>query len=190
MSYKDGTKIVDLYYPYDNDEMRRIYESWEKGSCGPAALAVVFHMPVHAVINLWPLYFSREYKGWATLKDIKVLLEKKHLKTKRKIWGKQHGSTFPEPSTEEAIVRIQWLKMDGTEYYWREASKYTHLVTMKKIDGEWYIFCNGTGWFKKDQEKKYLKLGYVTSYIEVDRYSLLELGFSPKQVEEMKKVLA
>ena len=42
---------------------------------------------------------------------------------------------------------------------------------MQKVGGDWFIFCNGQGWFGRASEagRDYLKLGYVSSYLEINK---------------------
>ena len=81
-----------------------------------------------------------------------------------------------------AILRIQWLKPDGEEYFWREASSHSHYVTMQRFPLEtssdgWWAFCNGELWFRAHDIVnggiRYLNdheiRGYVSSYLELTK---------------------
>ncbi|MFA6035335.1 MAG: hypothetical protein WC759_00060 [Candidatus Micrarchaeia archaeon] len=156
-----------LYIPPDNEAAKKKPEatntSFYYGVCGPAAVAALVKKPISETLNLW----VGKFKGHAPMKEVQATLEKLGYVVERKKGNK--AKAFPEPLTPYAIVRIQWLKEDGTEYYWRAATCYTHYVLMQKVKGKWWIFCNGTGWFKKDSKegKTYLKLGFVSSYLEL-----------------------
>lgn len=158
-----------LYVPSDNESAKQKRGKGFFGVCGPSTIAVLTRKTVREVISLW----SGGFKGYAPIKELQATLEKLGYSVIRQ---KGHKSrTFPLPSTDVAILRIQWLKEDGTEFYWAAQTPNTHYVLMQKIDsnknaeGEWWIFCNGQLWFRKDskQAKDYLKLGYVTSYLEI-----------------------
>jgi hypothetical protein len=112
----------------------------------------------------WPV----KYLGWGAWKDLKLTLEKYGYSVKMRSGKKQYA--FPAPETEEAVVRIQWLDEDGKEYYWAEATKHTHFVAMKKVDGVWLVFCNTRGWFSAHsiEGNAYLEDGFVTSYYEIE----------------------
>lgn len=157
---------IDLYVPPDNDEaMEKKYKtpSFRYGTCGPAVIATLAHKTVKEILDLW----VGEFRGHAPMKEMKLTLEKLGYTITSKRGNKSRE--FPKPSTSSAIVRIQWLKEDGTEYYWAAATTYTHYVLMQKIYGQWWIFCNSQKWFQKDSRagRKYLELGYVSSYFEI-----------------------
>ena len=147
------------------------------GVCGPSVIAVLTRTMVKEAITDW----AGVFKGYAPMKEVQATLEELGYTVVRKKGNK--ARMFPEPTTDVAIIRVQWLKEDGTEFYWAAQTPNTHWVIMQKInsdkstnsygeisdDGEWWIFCNGQLWFKKDSEqgKEYLKRGYVSSYLEI-----------------------
>jgi hypothetical protein len=133
------------------------------GVCGPSTIAVLMHQSVQSVIADW----AGAFKGYSPLKEMQATLEKLGYASVR-IKGNK-AKEFPTPTTKTAIIRIQWLKDDGTEFYWAAQTPNTHYVLMQKIDGDWWVFCNSELWFKKDsaKAKDYLKLGYISSYLEI-----------------------
>jgi len=166
-----------LYVPPDNESTKQKRGKGYFGVCGPSTIAVLTNKTVKEIISIW----EGGFKGYAPIKELQATLEKLGYFVNRQ---KGHKSrTFPTPTTNVAILRIQWLKEDGTEFYWAAQTPNTHYVIMQKLnsdkstdtygeisdDGEWWIFCNGQLWFKKDskQAKDYLKLGYVSSYLEI-----------------------
>jgi len=165
-----------LYVPSDNESAKQKRGKGFFGVCGPSTIAVLTGKTVKEAISLW----SGGFKGYAPIKELQATLEKLGYNVIRQ---KGHKSrTFPTPKTDVAILRIQWLKEDGTEFYWAAQTPNTHYVLMKKIEtvnskvpgyfvDEWWIFCNGQLWFEKDsqQGKDYLKLGYVSSYLEISK---------------------
>jgi hypothetical protein len=160
MSKKSFVKFI----PFDNETSKIRPEGkgyW--GVCGPSTIAVLMHRPVKAIITDWAGIF----KGYSPMREMEATLKELGFLPIHKKGNK--AKVFPTPLTDAAIVRIQWLKDDGTEYYWAAQTPNTHYVLMQKIDGEWWIFCNSWLWFKKDSEKAkdYLKLGYVSSYLEI-----------------------
>jgi len=155
-----------MFIPPDNEEARKHLNfdtpSGYWGTCGPAAIAVLSNKSVKEIISMWD-----GYKGYAPLKDMQLIMKKLGYNVIRKKGAK--SKQFPEPTTDAAIIRIQWLQEDGTEFPWWSATQNTHYVLMQKIEGEWWIFCNSNLWFKKESEegKKYLEMGFVSSYLEV-----------------------
>lgn len=151
---------MSFFVPYDNLDMRRKYEP-RYGCCGPATIAVFFGTTVGKIIADWPAY----YRGYAPIKEMEAMLKKRGLKVEWKKGGK--ARVFPQPTTGSAIVRVQWLRDDGTEFYWMGAP--SHYVLVQKKDGEWWVFCNAHLWFKADSDEahSYLDRGYVSSYFEV-----------------------
>lgn len=165
-----------FFIPPDNDKLRAAWENTPKhgGTCGPASIAALERTTVHAVIDSWAGRTAREgWRGFSPMKEIKATLEK--LGYSVAIKGGRKSKVFPTPQTDVAIVRVQWLKDDGTTYPWFEAPKYSHYVLMQRYqDGEdWYIFCNGEdwGWFGAHGRDaiEYLEHGYVSSYLEVKK---------------------
>ena len=156
--------MSDLFVPPDNEAMRTAYQAESGGSCGPAAIATLSRKTVQDILKIWPI----KYPGHAPMKLMGDVLTKLGYSLTHQRGNKAH--IFPEPPSGLAIVRIQWLKEDGTEYYWRAATKYTHYVLLRKIGERWLVFCNGYGWFERDSElgKNYLKLGYISSYYEIE----------------------
>jgi hypothetical protein len=162
----------DLYIPVDNESAKHgTRKKGFYGVCGPSTIAVLTHKTVQEIISLWsdggPSLWSEGYKGYAPMREMEATLHKLGYEIERKKGDK--AKEFPEPTTDTAIIRIQWLKPDGTEYYWRAQTPNTHYVLMEKHTGEWWIFCNSALWFKKNSEfsRSYLKLGYVSSYLEI-----------------------
>lgn len=153
-----------LFVPVDN-EIAKLgkREKGFYGVCGPSTIAVLTHRSVKEIIDLWP----GGYKGYGPLKEMQSTLAKLGYLAVR-VKG-DRARTFPRPVTRRAIVRIQWLKPDGTEYYWKAQTPNTHYVLMSFYEGEWWIFCNECLWFKRDSKKakEYLRLGYVSSYLEI-----------------------
>jgi len=153
-----------LYTPTDNDEMRDAYGT-RFGVCGPTVLAVLERATVKEIVDRWP----NGYRGYAPMVDVKKLLGEFGWSYKFKSAHK--SKEFPTPDTDLAIVRIQWLKDDGTEYFWAEATLHTHYVLMARHEGQWWVYCNGDGygWFLRDSPdgKDYLDGGFVTSYLEL-----------------------
>lgn len=161
---------MEFFIPPDNEELRKHYEP-RYGVCGPAAIAALMRMSVYQIMSEWP----GGYKGWGPMKDMQAVLEKLRIPF---VWMRgMKAKKFPRPETGCAIVRVQWLKDDGTEYYWAAATCHTHYVllmqdkkqaTLGNERGLWWAFCNGRGWFILDKkEDEYLKLGYVSSYLEI-----------------------
>jgi hypothetical protein len=158
----------DLFVPVDNEAAKQgKREKGFYGVCGPCTIAVLTRRSVKEIIDLW----SGGYKGYGPLKEMQATLTKLGFSTVRVKGNKTR--TFPIPATRRAIVRIQWLKADGTEYYWKAQTPNTHYILMYFWDGEWWIFCNDALWFRKDSEtgRNYLRLGYVSSYLEIREVS-------------------
>jgi hypothetical protein len=159
---------MTFFIPPDNEAVKFQGNRKDKrffGVCGPSTIAVLTRKSVKEIIDVW----AGGFKGYAPMKETQATLEKLGFSVIR-INGDK-AKQFPEPSTEYAIVRIQWLKEDGTEYYWKAQTPNTHYVLMQKVNGEWWIFCNEFLWFKKESEqaRDYLRLGYVSSYFEIRR---------------------
>ena len=155
-----------LWVPPDNDEQRIKHERMpnRRGTCGPSCIAVLEHTTVQSILDHW----APTWRGFAPIAEVKdVLSAYGYVYT----YVRAHkAKTFPTPTTDIAIMRIQWLKEDGTEYYWRAAGSHTHYVLMRKVNGVWFVFSNSEGWFEKDEMfgRKYLEgRGYVSSYLEI-----------------------
>lgn len=157
---------MELYTPPDNEEAKNAPGKGYYGVCGAAAIAALERRPVADILQAWELT-NGKFKGYAPVKEVIAVLRNLGYNCARKN-GKK-AKEFPEIDTEQAIVRIQWLKEDGTEFYWKAATPNTHYVLMQKFNGERWVFCNSWGWFRADSEtgKKMLALGYVSSYLEV-----------------------
>lgn len=173
---KDSEKLIfdtpELFVPYDNESAKQgTRQKGFYGVCGPSIIAVLTGKTIQEVINVW----EGKFKGYAPMKEMQATLEKLGYFPIRKKGNK--AREFPEPTTHVAILRIQWLKPDGTEYYWKAQTPNTHYVLMQKHNNEWWIFCNDTLWFRKDSEeaKNYLRLGYISSYFEIPELE----GFRP-----------
>jgi hypothetical protein len=163
----------DLFVPPDNQATKQgKREKGFYGVCGPSTIAVLARRSVKEIIDLWP----GGYKGYGPLKEMQAILAKLGYSAVRVKGNK--ARVFPTPATRRAIVRIQWLKPDGTEYYWKAQTPNTHYVLIYFWKGEWWIFCNEFLWFKKNslQAKDYLKLGYVSSYLEIRKQNWPTLG--------------
>jgi len=168
-----------LFIPPDNESSKMKPDgSGYFGVCGPSTIAVLSHKNVKEIVNIW----ADGFKGYAPIKEMQATLEKLGYTSSVRKKGNK-AKQFPEPTTNTAIIRVQWLKEDGTEFYWAAQTSNTHWVLMQKLNsdkssnsygetdtkGEWWIFCNEYLWFKKDSEeaRKYLRLGYVSSYFEI-----------------------
>jgi hypothetical protein len=164
-------EMIDLFVPVDNEAVKQgTAERGFYGVCGPSTIAVLTRKSIKEIVDVW----AGGFKGYAPLKEVQATLEKLGYVSIRKKGNK--GKEFPVPTTDVAIVRIQWLKPDGTEYYWKAQTPNTHYVLMLKHNGEWWIFCNSALWFRKDSEKarNYLRLGYISSYLEVAMFERSE----------------
>lgn len=160
--------MSEFFIPIDNEIAKQgTRAKGFYGVCGPSTIAVLTHKSIQEIIDCW----VDGFKGYAPLKELKATLEKLGYVVERKKGEK--AKYFPAPKTDLAIVRVQWLKDDGTEFYWAAQTPNTHYVLMRKIEGEWWIFCNNSLWFKKDSliGKFYLRLGYVSSYLEISEKS-------------------
>jgi hypothetical protein len=154
-----------LFVPSDNESSKKKPDgSGYFGVCGPSTIAVLSHKNVKEIISVW----ADGFKGYAPIKEMQATLEKLGYTSSVRKKGNK-AKQFPEPTTNTAIIRVQWLKEDGTEFYWAAQTPNTHYVLMQKHHGVWWIFCNEYLWFRKDSEeaKKYLRLGYVSSYFEI-----------------------
>jgi hypothetical protein len=162
-----------FYIPPDNDELRKEWETPPKhgGTCGPSTLAVLERTTVKSVIDGWIGRDGEGWRGFSPIKEMKANLEK--LGYSASLKGGRKSKAFPTPTTDASIVRIQWLKDDGTAYPWFDAPKFSHYVLMRKYDdqAEWMVFCNGNGWFGAFGEfaKEYFEHGYVSSYLELSK---------------------
>lgn len=158
---------MDKFIPLDNEiqKNRAMLEEHYWGVCGAAVIAVLEKKTIDEILDAW--IGEKGYKGYAPMKEMKLNLEKYGYKPIR--FNGKKSKEFPEPNSEKAIVRIQWLKPDGTEYYWAAATPNTHYVLMQKLDGKWWIFCNSHLWFEKNSQAAidYLKFGYVSSYFVI-----------------------
>lgn len=140
------------------------YKSQEPyGTCGLAVIAVLEGKSVEEIKTEWEKV-NGKYPNSANLKGMIKLLKALGYSVERHNGGKI--KTFPSRANQ-IIARIQWLKEDGTEYYWAEAPIHTHYVLIRdKTD----IFCNGYGWFKSFSlhGRNYLNKGYISSYLVVE----------------------
>ncbi len=164
-------EFSNLYVPVDNHSLRERYEASGKGgTCGPSAIAVMEKTSVQVVLDRWCGKGPECFRGFSPISEMKQTLEAFGY---RYVYVKAHkAKVFPTPRTKVAILRIQWLKEDGSEYYWAAAGAHSHYVLMQKVGGAWWIFCNGDGWFKKDSvhaAKYLLRRGYVSSYLELSK---------------------
>ena len=159
-----------IFVPSDNHALMMKYEKLHGGTCGPAAIAVLEHITVQEVLNKWKGIGQSAFRGYSPIADMKETLTA--FGYKYKSIRAHKAKEFPTPKTDIAILRIQWLKPDGTEYYWAAAGSHTHYLLMKKIDGAWWVFCNGQLWFESDSTfaKNYFSgRGYLSSYIELTK---------------------
>ena len=160
-----GEIMEKLFIPPDNETAKQGRRNKGFfGVCGPSTIAVLSHKNVKEIINVW----AGGFKGYSPMKEVQATLEKLGYTTSVRKKGNK-AKEFPNPTTDTAIVRVQWLKEDGTEFYWAAQTPNTHYVLMQKHNGEWWIFCNEYLWFKRNSEeaREYLKLGYVSSYFEI-----------------------
>ena len=154
-----------MFVPADNDVLREKYEP-RYGVCGISVIAVLEKKTVSEILEDW----ITDYRGYAPVKEMKKMLQKLGYKCSLKR-GKK-ARKFPEPATDIAVIRIQFLDENGKEFFWAEATLHSHYVLMQKVNGKWWIFCNGDAkWFAKDSvtAKKYLKDCYVSSYLELTK---------------------
>ena len=151
------------FVPPDNQEMASKYEE-VGGTCGPSAIAVLERTTVEQVISKWRGVGPQAFRGFAPIREIKETLSALGYHF---LYKKGHKAReWPKSMTNTAIVRIQWLKEDGTEYYWKAAGAHTHYVLMQRINGEWWVFCNDALWFKAS-DYSVGPQGYVSSYLEL-----------------------
>lgn len=157
---------MDFYTPPDNDEQRLRYEDTGGGTCGPAAIAALEELPVEDVIDRWQ--GTNGFCSSAPMGELEATLTAFGWSS-RKIQGRR-ARVFPRPVADAALVRVQWaLLPDEKEFEWqRDAS---HIVLMKRVEGDWWVFCNGAGWFPAhgDRAERYLSRGYVASYLELTK---------------------
>ena len=158
--------MISFFVPPDNEKAQMQPDGkgyW--GVCGPSTIAVLTKKSVMEIISLW----ASPFRGFSPWVEMEATLKKLGYAPIVRRRGNK-AREFPNPLTSAAIVRIQWLQDDGTEFYWRARTPNTHYVLMQKDpDGEWWIFCNSWLWFRKNsvKGKAYLKLGYVSSYYEL-----------------------
>lgn len=167
-----GYDCLHLFIPLDNVHQREkclLRSDGRGGTCGPAAIAVLEGTTVQSVLERWKGIGESAFRNFSPIADMKETLNAFGYTFKYVRGGK--AKTFPYPMTSAAIVRIQWLKDDGTEYYWAAAGAHTHYVAMQKIGDDWMVFCNGEGWFRAHGQfaKDYFvdRKGYVSSYLEL-----------------------
>lgn len=154
-----------LFVPPDNEKMASKYED-VGGTCGVSTIAILERTTVGRVISKWRGIGAQAFRGFAPIKDMKETLSALGY---RFVYKRGHkAKEWPKPTTDMAIVRIQWLKEDGTEYYWKAAGSHTHYVLMQRINGEWWIFDNRDLWFRA-KDYHYFDLGYVSSYLELSK---------------------
>jgi hypothetical protein len=156
------------WMPSDNDAIRAYYESKGGGVCGPASIAAERGMTVAEVLGNWKGVGPGAFRGFSPIDDMKETLTALGYQFRYVRGGK--AKEFPIPRSKAAVLRIQWLQEDGSEYYWRAAGSHTHYILMKLLDDGWWIFCNAIGWFKGDSDiaKGYLEgRGFVSSYLEL-----------------------
>lgn len=171
---------MKFYVPPDNDELREQYEP-RYGTCCPSAIAVLQETTVKNVIDCWATKQGGKYRGFAPLKETKEVLTQRGI---RFVWkGGKKARVFPKPETGCALVRISWLREDGTEFYWMGAPSHFVLLvkdpqqsTLSGADsGLWWVFCNAHKWFPLigNREKEYLRRGYVSSYFEISKEGMV-----------------
>lgn len=163
-----------LFEPPDNEHYLR---KWRDigGVCGPSCIAVLERTSIEAILNRWLGVGLNAFRGFTPIAELKSMLTKEGYSWRYVRGGK--AKTFPVPSGDFAIVRIQWLQEDGTEYYWRAAGAHTHYVLMERREGDWdiaagwWVFCNTDLWFPAQgaRAQDYLKPGFVSSYLEIAR---------------------
>ena len=169
-SDSDWIDLSDLYIPQDNDELRDKYEASGKGgTCGPSTIAVIKRTSVQNIIDNW-CGGRAAWRGFSPIGEVENTLA--FFGFSSKLCHGLKSKNFPHPTTDMAIVRVQWLQKDGTEFYWRAAGPHSHYVLMQKIKDEWWVFCNGDGWFSPRtpfaSHKYFEGRGFVSSYLEVD----------------------
>ena len=151
------TTTEKRYTPQDFGE-------WEKyGTCGESCIVVLTRT---STVSEQANFQKQKYGHlWTNVKEIEEML-KSYFETKRKRGNK--AKMLPTPSTDQALIFIQWLDDEGKEYYWREAQKHTHWILMQKFDDGVWIWDNGWGWLKKEEwEKVGFEKGYIRSYLEL-----------------------
>ena len=144
-----------LYIPEDNDKLRLNYEKNGGGCCGPASIAAIIEKKVSNINLRWSELCGHRVlsQGWTSWKHMKLILESYGYECAQK---PAHKSLFfPTPS--------------GSDYYWAEATMYTHFVAMKRIGDDWFVFCNECGWFPRPEKWPYETPGYITSYYELTK---------------------
>lgn len=158
------------WIPPDNESLKEKYAKIG-GVCGPSTIAAEKGITIQEVLEKWRGIGSNTFRGFSPIKDLKETLTAFGYSFTYFRAGK--SIVFPTPRTT-AILRIQWLKPDGTEYYWAAAGSHTHYVLMEKGSLNWWIYCNGFNeWFLRDSYtgQHYLKdqKGFVSSFLEITR---------------------
>jgi len=163
---------TEFFIPEDNELMRSLFEVNKKGTCGPSCIAVLCKCKVAEIIFNWKKYTDKKgfvdntnYRGFAPVKELMSEIESRGFKIK-----KQRGlkaRKFPHPKTGLAIVRVVFLKEDGTEFYWM--AQPSHYILIKKISGKWWVFSNDMCWVEEKNAEDLLVNGYVSSYIEIQK---------------------
>jgi hypothetical protein len=165
-----GTRSL-LHWPTDNARLRARYEGRDGGVCGPAAVAALEHRQVQEVIDAWAVPFH----GCSPVGELFATLEALGFAVARRLGRK--ASEFPRPATDRAIARVQWLREDGSEWFYRQAPRYSHFVAMRRdpATGVWWAYCNSRLWFRAHGREgdAYLNAGsprgYISSYLELSR---------------------
>jgi len=182
-SMSKETKREKMFEPKD------FLEFEPQGTCGLSVIAVLEHRDVASIKKDWESVLGA-WEGFANFKDIERLLQAHNIPFIRKRGLK--ATDFPKINTKYAIVRVQWLKDDGTEYYWREAPLHTHYVLLQKEGEKQWLFCNSKGWFEQTSPFYLFYLegnedvcgGYITSYLEIE--DLATSVFSIPNLKVMK----
>jgi len=156
------------WVPPDNVAYRMRYEPEGGGVCGPAAIAADLGLTVRDVLEKWCGEDSASFRGFSPVDELKETLEAFGYKVK---WfGAKKALQFPKLETT-AILRVQWLRPDGSEYYWAARGQHSHYLLMKKHQGTRWAYCNIEGWFSEQMElwQTYLwkKHGYISSILEL-----------------------
>ena len=164
---------MGLYLPIDYKEQEPY------GTCGLAVIAALEHREVSNIKKDWESTIGR-WDGYANFRDIEKLLKEHNISFIRKN-GKK-ATEFPKIDSSFAIIRVQWLKDDGTEYYWKVAPTHTHYVLLEKQEEKQFVFCNSVGWFGQDTpfyQSYFIGEtcgGYITSYLEILPFDLKHLS--------------
>ncbi len=173
-----GVRIITgqdrLFVPKDNDLQRSLLEiHGVKGTCGPSVIAALSKGEVGEIISDWP----RRYRGYAHVSEMAKMLRRMGYRTN--VQNDIRMKRFPAPASGTAILKIQWLQPDGSEYP-RDRIKHAHYLLLQRIDNEWWLFCNAYKWFPIDSEhaRQILKIGYVKSCITIENGRRQELAKS------------